>query len=509
MIAGYLFRRRSGTASQFLHAGRMLPTAVTSLAFLAANCGALEIMGLAAASAKYGMLALHFYWIGAIPAIIFLALFMMPVYTQSGASTLPEFLRLRYSDTLQMIVSVSLIVMMGFVSGISLYAIASLLQVFLGWNFFATILFTLAITGCYVSFGGLKGTIYSEIIQLSITVLGLAPLTYLILRRFHGIHGLLVSLPEQMRHTWGSLPVASPNVAPMDVVGVVAGLGFVLSFGYWCTDFLLIQRALAARDLRGSINTPLIAGFVKLAFPLLVIIPGLAAFSMLPSNVRFDETMPRVMTYFYSPILLGIGVAAILASLMSALAGNIMAIATLWTHDIYRTHIVSAESELHYLHIGRMAIAVATVFSVASAYLALRYSTMMDYLVLIFSLFNAPLFATVLLGVFTRWVTPDAAIGGLAFGMLAAIVMNVATHLGMLHFGSQMGANFYGAIVAFLVCLIVSSVISPFTKTKPISNLERVTFRARSFRSVHSSSTPWLLAVLLLGVCILLNVVFF
>lgn len=508
LAAGYLFRRRSETASQFLHAGKMLPAGVTSLAFLAANCGALEIMGLAAASAKYGMLTLHFYWIGAIPAIIFLALFMMPVYAQSGAATLPEFLRLRYNDTLQMLVSVSLIVMMGFVSGISLYAIASLLQVFLGWNFFATILFTLAITSCYVSLGGLKGTIYSEVIQLAITVAGLVPLTYLILRRFHGLHGLVASVPDPMRHTWASLPTVDPKTAPMDVLGVIAGLGFVLSFGYWCTDFLLIQRALAARDMRGSVNTPLIAGFAKLVFPLLVVVPGLAAFSVLSSDVRFDETMPRVMTHFYGPAMLGLGVSAILASLMSALAGNIMGIATIWTHDVYKPRVSTAKSESQYLRMGRLSIAAATIFSIASAYLALLYSTMMDYLMLIFSLFNAPLFATMLLGVFTRWTTPVAAIAGLVSGMLAALAMNLAAHFGLLHYGSQMSANFYGAIGAFFVCLIASSLMSLFTQAKPAVEIEHVTFNSRMLRSTQTLRVSWLLAALLLATCILINISF-
>jgi SSS family solute:Na+ symporter len=506
--AGYIFRKRSGTASQFLHAGRMLPTIVTSIAFLAANCGALEIMGLAAASAKYGALALHFYWIGAIPAMVFLAIFMMPVYAQSTALTLPEFLRLRYSESTQMLVAISLIVMMGFISGISLYAIASLLTVFLGWSFLETIALVLTVTACYVSLGGLKGTIYNEIIQLAITITGLVPLSYLILRQFHGVHGLVAGLPEQMRHAWISMPLIAPASTPMDAVGVVVGLGFVLSFGYWCTDFMLIQRALAAREIRGSINTPLFAGIAKLFFPLLVIVPGLASSTVLPPQKRFDETLPAMMLHYYGPAMLGIGIAAILASLMSALAGNIMAISTIWTHDVYRTRIAKGRSESHYLLVGRLAIAGAICFSILSAFLALRYNTMMDYLQLIFSLFNAPLFATMLLGMFTTWATPRAGFWGLVFGMAVSIAVNFAFRFGLLRYGSQMSASFYGAICAFLACLVASILISQFTQPKLIAELDGITYKTRRNRSLHSPRTSWFLALLLILACIYLNLMF-
>jgi SSS family solute:Na+ symporter len=508
VFVGYIFRRHSQTSSHFLHARRTLPTAITTIAFLAANCGALEIIGLAAASAKYGVLALHFYWIGAIPAMIFVAIFMMPIYSQSSAYTLPDFLRLRYDDTTQMFVSISLMVMMAFVSGISLYAIASLLRVFLGWSYPTTVCLTLAITGCYVLMGGLKGTIYNEIIQLAITVAGLAPLSYAILHQFHGIRGLIASLPEQMRHAWTILPFAAPKSAPMDQIGVVAGLGFVLSFGYWCTDFVLIQRALAARDIRGSLNTPLFAGFAKLLFPLLVIVPGLAAHSILPPQRSLDETLPTVMLQYYGPMMLGIGVAAILASLMSALAGNIMAIATIWTHDVYRVRIKSKKSEAHYLLVGKAAVVGATALSVISAYVALRYNTIMDYLQLILSLFNAPLLATVLLGMFTTWATPRAATVGLAFGMITAISVNFAAHFGKIRYGSQMGANFYGAILAFTACLMTTALISLFTPPKSITDLDGITYRTRRSNTVRTPKTSLFLALILLMACIALNIMF-
>jgi SSS family solute:Na+ symporter len=287
-------RRSSGTASQFLHARHTLPTAVTSLAFLAANVGALEIVGIVAASAKYGAIAIHFYWIGAIPAMVFVALFVMPIYTQSGALTIPEFLRLRYNEATQVLNAISMGIMMGFVSGISLYAAFCILHVFLGWSFLETVGLISPIVFCYISVGGLKATIYNEILQLAITIAGLAPLVYLTLRHFHGIQGLLASLSPSMAHVWTGLPIAAPKTATMDVVGIVFGLGFILSFGYWCTDFVLMQRALAAKNMQGSINTPLIAASFKLVFPLLVVVPGLAASILIErqTSSSFDYTLP-------------------------------------------------------------------------------------------------------------------------------------------------------------------------------------------------------------------------
>ena len=259
LVTGYLMRRSSGTSSQFLHARRTLPTAITSLAFLAANCGALEIIGIVAASAKYGAIALHFYWIGAIPAMVFVALFVMPIYMQSRALTIPEFLGIRYNEATQVLNAISMGIMMGFVSGICLYATSCVLHVFLGWSFLQTVGLILPIVFCYILLGGLKATIYNEIVQLGVTIAGLTPLVYQIVRQFHGIHGLIASLPPEKAHVWIGLPLAEPKTATMDVVGVVFGLGFILSFGYWCTDFVLIQRALAAKSVRGSVNTPLVA----------------------------------------------------------------------------------------------------------------------------------------------------------------------------------------------------------------------------------------------------------
>jgi SSS family solute:Na+ symporter len=507
---GYWTRRNSQTAQQFLHARGMLPTAVTSIAFLAANCGALEIVGIVAASAKYGMLALHFYWIGAIPAMVFLALFMMPIYARSRAMTVPDFLRIRYNDATQILSAVCLAAMMSFISGISLYAIGTVLHVFFGWSFFRIIAITSSVVLCYVLTGGLKATIYNEVMQLALTIAGLVPLVYAVLHDFRGLHGLVSRLPPGMTHVWSVMPLAQPRTATMDVVGVVFGLGFVLSCGYWCTDFVLIQRALAARDVNGSIRTPLFAAVAKVCFPVLVVIPGLAAatFSRHGEILRYDQALPFLMRHYYGRGLLGLGISAILASLMSGLAGNINALATLWTHDLYRGHIRKHERDSHYIAMGRAAIVVATGISIATAYIALRYNNLMDYLQLLFALFNAPLFATFLLGMFTTWATPEAGFYGLLAGLAVSVTHTLLLHVHLLTYGSDMSANFYGAIYAWVSCFLATVLVSLVTRRKSREELAGVTYFTQKAGATRISAGSWLLAGTVLAACLALNIIF-
>lgn len=497
------------TSSQFLHARRALPTAITAVAFLAANCGALEIVGIVAASAKYGALALHFYWLGAIPAMLFLALFMMPVYAQSGAMTVPDFLRIRYGPETQILSALSLAVMMIFVSGISLYAISSVLHIFFGWGFFRVAIVSSTAVLCYSLSGGLRATIYSEILQFGLTVAGLLPLAYFVIRDFHGIRPLLQSLPPGLSHMWTTLPGAQP-AATMDVLGLVIGLGFILGCGYWCTDFLLIQRALAAKDLEGSINTPLLAAIAKLFFPILVVVPGMAAgvFFRRNGTIQYDQALPFLMRHYYGYALLGLGISAILASLMSGLAGNVNAFSSLWSHDLYRAHLMPGRSDSHYLLVGRVSVVIACLLSILSAYLAFHFNNLMDYLQLLFSLFNAPLFAIFLLGMFTTWATSKAGFWGLLGGVLVAAAHNVAVRCGVIPYGSQMLANFYGAVYGWTACVATVCILSRFTRRKSPEELKGITYftQPRGARAISSSS--WLLAGSVLAASVILNYVF-
>ncbi len=507
---GYVARKHADTAAKYLHARGALPVVVTTLAFLAANCGALEVVGIVATSAKYGALALHFYWLGAIPAMLFLALFMMPVYTRSGAVTVPDFIRIRYNHPTHILSAVILSVMLILIAGISLYAISSVLHLFFGWPFSLIAFIAASVVLCYALSGGLRATIYNELFQLGLTVAGLLPMAFFIYGDFHGVGGILQQLPAAKTHIWRTLPWMQPATATMDVFGVVFGLGFVLSFGYWCTDFVLIQRALAARSAEGAMRTPLLAAIPKLVFPWLVIFPGMAAAIFLNRvpQPRFDYALPILMRHYYGYGLMGLGVSAILASLMSGLAGNISAFSTLCTHDLYQTHLRPRMTDAHYLRVGRIFTALAACLSIATAYIVLRYNNLMDYLLLIFSLFNAPLFAVFLLGMFTRWATPTAGFCGLLCGLIAASLHGFAVRSGIITYGSPLLGDFYGAIYAWVTAAVVVTVVSRFTKPKPVQELHGVTYCADHGARARISPLTWALAAAVLIACICLNVIF-
>jgi SSS family solute:Na+ symporter len=326
-------------------------------------------------------------------------------------------------------------------------------------------------------------------------------------RDFHGFRGALNQLPPEMTHLWVTLPVLGPKTATMDDFGIVFGLGFVLACAYWCTDFVLIQRALAAKTIEGSIQTPLLAAVVKIVFPFLIVLPGLAAavFVRHGAAIRYDQALPLLMQHYYGRRLLGLGIAAILASLMSGLAGNISAFSALCTQDFYKTHIKTRQTDKHYLIAGRVFTGVASCLSVATAYMAFRYNNLMDYLQLLFSLFTAPLFATFLLGMFTTWATPTAGFWGLLLGILAAGAHNFAVRYGMVVYGSQMLANFYGAIYGWSVCLLVTIAVSTFTKAKPRSELQGITSLTQTGDRHRISAQSWILAGLVLLACCWLN----
>jgi SSS family solute:Na+ symporter len=462
LLVGLRLRRRTRTSEEYFQAGRSLPALVTGIAFVAANSGALEIMGVISTSAKYGARAAHFYWIGAIPAMLFLALFMMPIYYRSGVRSVPEFLKVRFGERTRLFNALSFAVLTVLVSGISMYAIALVLHAFLGWAFGTSVLVSAVVVLAYVASGGLAATIYNEVLQFVLIVVGLTPLVYFVLREFGGLGGLTARLPAELRHTWAGMPLLDPGATTMDVFGTVFGLGFVLSFGYWCTDFLLVQRALAAKDLRAAVNTPLVAAVPKLFFPALVVLPGLAAVALFPRSLveRYDLALPALLTHYYGHGLLGLGVTAMLASFMSGMAGNVTAFNTVWTYDLYQAYLAPGRPDAHYLRVGRLATVAATLLSVGTAYLVLHFNSLMDYVQLLFSFFNAPLFATFLFGMFTRWATPAGGFWGLASGTAAAVAHYALQAAGVIHYPSAMTANFYGAIVAFVVCAAVTAGVS-------------------------------------------------
>ena len=488
---GWRLRRQMRTSDDFFLSGRRIPSWITGLAFLSANLGALEMMGMAASGAKYGMLTSHFYWIGAVPAMIFVALFMMPFYYGSKARSVPEYLRLRFDEKTRALNALTFAVMTVLMSGISLYAMAILFRDLLGWSFDLSIWLSAVIVLLYTASGGLTSSIYNEVLQFFLIVLGFTPLTWLGLREAGGWHGLqarLLAMGDRgYLHLWQNM--AHPNSNPMGVewFGLVMGLGFVLSFGYWCTDFLVVQRAMAAEDMAAARRTPLIAAVPKMLFPFIVIVPGILALALIPAAhwplqkgaINFNEALPLMIQQYYPAGMLGLGLTALLASFMSGMAGNVTAFNSVWTYDIYQSYIKRDGSDAHYLAVGRWTTIIGIVLSVGGAYLVTHFDNLMDYMQLVFGFVNAPLFATFLLGMFWKRSTGHGAFWGLLSGMFGAAAhysLTVAEGKGgwiaHLHtYSSSMAQNFWGAIWAFVACFAVTVIVSMASAPRPEAEL--------------------------------------
>jgi SSS family solute:Na+ symporter len=515
---GFWLRGQMKTSEDFFLSGRSIPGWITGLAFMSANLGALEVMGMAANSAKYGMLINHFYWLGAIPAMCFVGVFMMPFYYGSRARSVPEYLRLRYDEKTRTLNALSFAVMTLLVSGIDLYAMAILFQQLLHWPFGASVIAAAAVVMVYILLGGLTSSIYNEVLQFFLIVFGFLPLALLGLKAVGGFAGLERSLPNPgYAHTWKYVMHASENPLGVNWFGLIFGLGFVLSFGYWCTDFLVVQRGLAARDMIAAQRTPLIAAVPKMFFPLLVILPGLVAIAWPATKNSFGDppnynyALPMLLGRLYPSGLLGIGLTGLLASFMSGMAGNVTAFNTVWTYDIYQTHVNPGKHDSHYLLMGRIATVAAVTVGVMTAFIVLRFNNLMDYLQLLFSFFNAPLFATFVLGMFWKRTTSHAAFTGLLSGILSAAGHYLLYHFGYIHYRSPMAANFYQAMVAWSVCFVVTVVVTGFTAPKKEEELVGLVYSMTPVN--RHADLPWykrpaVIAVSVLGLMVILNIIF-
>jgi len=497
---GWTLKKYMKSSTDFLEAGRSLPAWITGLAFIATNLGALEVIGMAASGAKYGIATVHFYWIGAIPAMIFLAIFMMPFYYNSKARSVPEYLKLRFDEKTRGFNAVTFAVMTIFASGISMYALALLMETLLGWDFNFSLLISAVIVLVYVYLGGLTSAIYNEVLQFFLIVVGFLPLVIIALIHIGGWEGLKSSLDvvavnngfEAGAYTESWRHMGSPESNPLGVgiMGAVVGLGFVLSFGYWCTNFLVVQRAMAADSITSARKTPLIGAIPKMFIPFLVILPGMIAIALtsdpdsgfaLPVKGEaydYDKTIPMMLGHYFPTGVLGLGLTALMASFMSGMAGNVTAFNTVFTYDIYQAYINKSKSDKHYLRVGQLTTIFGILVSILAAYVASLFNNLMDFLQLVFAFINAPLFATFLLGMFWKRGTGHGAFFGLLSGTGAAALHHGLTMpagamtlvkggwLGtIVHtYPSEMAQNFWTAIYAFVTCLVLTMIISVLTK---------------------------------------------
>jgi SSS family solute:Na+ symporter len=544
---GAVLRKGVGGTKDFFESGRALPAWVCALGFIGANLGAQEVMGMAASGAKYGIMTSHFYWVGAIPAMVFVAVFMMPFYYGSKARSVPEYLKLRFDEKTRGFNALTFACMTVMSSGISMYALATLLHAILGWNFHLCIAASGLIVLVYIFMGGLRSAIYNEVLQFFLIVFGFLPLVLLGLKQIGGWSGLqsrLAAVATQhgmasgaWSRSWAFTGSASTNPMGIEWFGLAMGLGFVLSFGYWCTDFLVVQRAMAAENMSAARRTPIIAAFPKMLFPFLVILPGMLAIALhtagdagfaLPSkggSLNYDMVVPVMLARFFPSGMLGLGLTALIASFMSGMAGNVTAFNTVWTYDIYQSYIRPGASDAHYLAVGRGATVVGIAASVACAYTAAKFNNIMDVLQLVFAFVNAPLFATFLLGMFWRRATGHGAFLGLLAGTAAAAVHHglslpagaeVGIKGGWLsaihHYPSEMAQNFWTAIWAFSACFVATVVVSLSTRQrKSDGDLAGLVYSLTP--KPKEDGVPWyerpaVLGIGILALTLVLNIIF-
>jgi SSS family solute:Na+ symporter len=504
---GFYLKRFAKSGEDFFLAGREMTAWVAGLSFVSANLGALELMGWAAATYQYGILAAHWYWIGAIPAIVFLGLVMMPFYYISKTHSVPGYLQMRYGEASRALAAVMFSLMTLFMAGIDMYAMALIMKIVLGWDINFSIWISAMTVAVYVTLGGLFSAIFNEVLQFFLIWLGALLIPILGLMETGGWSGLVARVHQNFpngdyTHMWSNMGNFTDNPMGIHWTGIVFGLGFIISFGYWTTDFLVVQRILAAKDIRAAKLAPIIGGYFKMAVPFIVILPGLLALAVLPFHLvpesqvgpgqhSYNEVLPLMLARYCGPGLLGLGMTALIAGFMSGMAGNSSAFATVWTYDLYRPFIRKGASDEHYVKVGRWTVMIGMLISIGTAYLVMEFKSIMDYVQALFSFFIAPLFGTVILGMLWMRVTPAAGFWGLLCGVVSSITMwaivkidhNMLAYIALSADAKDMAENMYRALWSWLICVTVTLVVTMFTKPKPIEELKGLVYGATELPS--------------------------
>jgi solute:Na+ symporter, SSS family len=485
---GFAARRYVKTSLDYFLSGRSLPAWITGLAFVSANLGALELLGQAANGAQYGIAGVHFYWIGAIPAMVFLGLVMMPFYYGSKVRSVPEYLRRRFNKPSHLFNAVAFSIATILIAGVNLYALALVLKLMLGWPILLGIVVAAAIVLVYITLGGLSSAIYNEVLQFFVIVIAVVPVTYIGLKALGGWNGLTDAiasgkLGEGATHSWHGLSISdATNPIGANWIAIVFGLGFVQSFGYWTTNFAEVQRAMSAGSLSAARRTPLIGAFPKVLAPAITIIPGMIAVASIKglggsnADLQYNNAIPLLMGQYFPNGMLGLAVAGLLAAFMAGVAANVSAFNTVVTYDLLEPYIRPGRADEEYVRYGRIATVAGIVVSIATALIASGYSNIMNYIQVLFSVFNVPLFATFFIGMFWKRMTPWAGFWGMVAGSLGALGTYVLYKAGVLSFGSDLAEAFWGAIIAFCLDAVVSVGVTFVTEPKPVEELQGLVY---------------------------------
>ncbi|KQO37241.1 sodium:solute symporter family protein [Aeromicrobium sp. Leaf291] len=532
---GVLARRQVSTSIDFFLSGRSLPAWVTGLAFIAANLGAVEIMGMSANGAEYGMATVHYFWIGAVPAMLFLGVVMMPFYYGSGVRSVPEFMRRRFGTGAHLVNALSFSIAQLLIAGINLYLLATIVNRLLGWPLWVSLVAAAAVVLSYTALGGLSAAIYNEVLQFFVIVAALVPLTIIALHKVGGWQGIVDQVqpgPEQLS-SWPGTDLTGIDDPFWSVVGLVLGLGFVLSFGYWTTNFVEVQRAMASSSMSAARRAPIIGAFPKMFIPFIVIIPGIIAAIVVPElaslkaggdaqGATYNDAILLLMRDLLPNGMLGVALAGLLASFMAGMAANISAFNTVFSYDLWQQYVVKDREDGYYLRVGRLATVGATVTAIGTALIASNYDNLMDYLQTLFGFFNAPLFATFILGMFWKRMSAAAGWSGLVAGTGAAVLVAVLSEdaLGPMSLGviglSGQGASFVAAGAAFAVDIVVSVAVTMVTAARPEKELVGLVYSLTPKEDLvdpDEGVLPWYqspvkLAGIGLAIVVVLNVVF-
>ncbi|HXT72219.1 MAG TPA: sodium:solute symporter family protein [Candidatus Angelobacter sp.] len=535
LAIGFYLKRRSSTGEDFFLAGREMTAWIAGLSFLSANLGALELMGWASSAYEYGILATHAYWIGAIPAMLFLGVFMMPFYYISKTHSVPGYLKLRFGESSRSLAAISFAFMTVLMSGINMYSMALVLKIVLGWNMNFSIWVSAITVGIYVALGGLRSAIFNEVLQFALIWAGALLIPILGLIEAGGWGPLKAQIIHNTSieyvHLWRYLGSFSTNPEGIHWTGVLFGQGLVISFGYWTTDFLVVQRLLAAKDLRSAKMAPIIGAAFKMFVPFIVILPGLLGLALLPFKLTgastaiatgghsYNEVLPLMLARYCGPGLLGLGITALIAGFMSGMAGNVSAFSTVWTYDIYRALIKKDASDAHYVSMGRWCTILGVLISIGTAYFVMQFLSIMDYVQALFSIFIAPLFGTVILGMLWKRCTSAGGFWGLLTGTVSAAAMfawievNPAAvrYVALSSHASPMAADMYRALWSWIVCVVVTIAVSLFTRPKPVAALNGLVYGETDIPSEGNLAfyqRPAFWAVIVGVVFVALNVIF-
>jgi solute:Na+ symporter, SSS family len=535
LAIGFYLKGRSNTGEDFFLAGREMTAWIAGLSFLSANLGALELMGWAAASYQYGILAAHWYWIGAIPAMLFLGLVMMPFYYISKTHSVPGYLKLRFGESSRALSAICFAFMTVLMSGINMYAMALVMKVVLGWDINFSIWVSSITVAVYVTLGGLRSAIFNEVLQFILIWAGALVIPVMGLIEAGGWKALQLKVAHnasvEYTHLWSTLGSFKDNPMGIHWTGIVFGLGFVISFAYWTTDFLVVQRVLAAKDLRAAKMAPIIGAAFKMFVPFIVILPGLLGLAVLPMKLTgeavavatgghsYNEVLPLMLARYCGPGLLGLGITALIAGFMSGMAGNVSAFSTVWTYDIYKALIKKKATDAHYVLMGRWSTILGVLISIGTAYLVMSFLSIMDYVQALFSFFVAPLFGTVILGMLWKRATAAGGFWGLLAGTVSSVGMwawvkvdpTALRYVALSSDAKDMAENMYRGLWSWIICVVVTVVVSMVTKPKPESELVGLVYGATAIPSeaqVPLYQKPAFWAVVVAIVFIALNVMF-